>query len=88
MAVTLLSLPVGKSSLEFAPDDVHAVWQVISGLFGEVSNERHTTYARIAFGGETFLFENEWDESCLIASTEAASRLLTQIARRLSGTAS
>lgn len=88
MAVALLPLSDGKLSLEFAPDDIQAVRQAIADLFGEATSERHPTYSRVAFGGETFLFENEWDEPCLIASTDAACRLLTWIERRLSGTAS
>jgi len=88
MAVALLSLPEGTSSLEFAPDDLESVQQAISHLFGKVSSELRGSYSRIAFGGENFLFEQEWDAPCLIASTEGGSLLLAQIERRLSGTKS
>lgn len=84
MAVALLSLPDGTSSLEFAPDDLEAVRQVISHLFGKATSELRGSYARIAFGGENFLFEQEWDAPCLIASTKGGSLLLAQIERRLS----
>ncbi len=57
-------------------------------MFGEAIPELHGSYSRIAFGGETFLFEQEWDAPCLIASTVAGSLLLVQIERRLSETAS
>ena len=83
--MTLLSLPDGNTSLEFASDDIEAVRQAILDLFGEPTSEQHITYSTIAFGGERFLFQNEWDDPCLIASTEAGSRLLLQIERRLSG---
>ncbi|MBB5713218.1 hypothetical protein [Sphingomonas aerophila] len=85
--MTLLSLPDGTSSLEFATDDIATVKQAISDLFGGAASEWFTTYSRVVFGGETFLFENEWDDPCLIASTEAGRRLLTLIERLLSRTA-
>lgn len=87
MAVTLLSFADGKSSLEFAPDDIERVRQAISDLFGEATSELHASYSQISFGGETFLFEQEWDAPCLIASTEAGSLLLAHVERRLLGTA-
>ena len=87
MTITLLLLPDGKSSLEFAPDDVELVQQAIAHLFGEATSELHASYSRIAFGGETFLFKQEWDAPCLIASTAAGTLLLAQIEIRLSGTA-
>ena len=85
MAVSLLSLPNGGSSLEFASDDIEAVRHAIFDLFGEAASEQHITYSTVVFGGETFLFQNEWDDQCLIASTEAGGELLLQIERRLSG---
>ena len=88
MAVTLLALPNGKSSLEFAPDDIAAVRGAISYLFGEATSELHASYSQVAFGGETFLFEQEWDAPCLIASTDTGSLMLEQIEQRLSRTAS
>ena len=88
MAAALLSLPNGSASLEFAPDDLGSVRQAILSLFGDATTEMHASYSRIAFGGETFLFEQEWDSLCLIASTEEGIRLLAQIEQRLSATAS
>lgn len=87
MAVTLLSHSDGNSSsLEFASEDIEIVRQAILDLFGEATSERHITYSTIVFGGERFLFQDEWDAPCLIASTEAGSNLLFQIERRLSDT--
>jgi len=88
MAVSLLLSPDGKSSLEFAADDIEAVRQAITHLFGEATCETRASYARAAFSGETFPFKYGWDDPCLIALTQAGSHLLTQIERRLSGTAS
>ncbi|WP_159830807.1 hypothetical protein [Novosphingobium sp. TCA1] len=72
-----------SSSLEFASEDIEIVRQAILDLFGEATSERHITYSTIEFGGERFLFQNEWDDACLIASTEAGLNLLLQIERRL-----
>lgn len=88
MAVSLLSLPNGTSSLEFAPDDLEAVRQAISHLFGKTTDKLRASYSQIAFGGETFLFEQEWDAPCLIALNEGGSLLLVQLEQRLAGTAS
>lgn len=86
--MTLLSHSGGNSSsLEFASEDMEIVRQAILGLFGEATSERHITYSKMTFGGERFLFQNEWDDPCLIASTEAGHNLLLQIQRRLSETA-
>ncbi|MCJ2185146.1 hypothetical protein MTR62_21005 [Novosphingobium sp. 1949] len=73
-----------SSSLEFAPDDVELVRQAIFDLFGEAASQRGLTYSTMEFGGEKFLFQNEWEDPCLIASTEAGRTLLLQIERRLS----
>ena len=87
MAVTLVSLSDGKSSsLEFASDNIEIVRQAILDLFGVATSEQHITYSTIVFGGEKFLFQNEWDDPCLIASTKAGRNLLLQIERRLSDT--
>jgi hypothetical protein len=87
MAVTLLSCSDGNSSsLEFASEDIEIVRQAILDLFGEATSERHITYCTMAFGGERFLFQNEWGDPCLIASTKVGHNLLLQIERRLSGT--
>jgi hypothetical protein len=88
MAVSLLSLPDGTSSLEIAPDDLEAVHQAISHMFGKTTDKLRASYSQIAFGGETFLFEQEWDAPCLIALTEGRSLLLAQLEQRLSGSAS
>jgi hypothetical protein len=87
MAVTLFSHPDGNSSsLEFASEDIKIVQQAILDLFGEATSERHITCSTMVFGGEKFLFQNEWDDPCLIASTRAGHNLLLQIERRLSET--
>lgn len=89
MAVTLLSLSDGhSSSLEFASEDIELVRQAIFDLFGETASQRGLTYSTMEFGGEKFLFQKEWDDPCLIASTEAGRTLLLQIERRLSAAAS
>jgi hypothetical protein len=87
MAATLLSHSGGNSwSLEFGSEDIEIVRQAILDLFGVVTSEQHITCSTIVFGGEKLLFQNEWDDPCLIASTKGGRDLLLQIERQLSGT--
>ncbi|WP_176590068.1 hypothetical protein [Sphingobium sp. EM0848] len=83
MAISLLPLPKGNASLEFAPADLANVREAISALFGPVLSDVQPTYARLTFGGETFLFEQEWDEPCLIAQNEAGTLMLEQLLEHL-----
>ena len=86
MAVKLLLLSDGNSSLEFTPDELERVRQIIFELFGASSSEDSPTYSRVTVAGETFLFEHGWDEPCLIATGREASRMLAQIADRINST--
>lgn len=79
MAICLLPLPNGSASLEFAPDDLTDVYEAISSLFGPMLRDVQPTYVRLTFGGETFLFEQEWDEPCLIAQSEAGTPMLEKL---------
>ncbi|MEJ7926570.1 hypothetical protein WG908_07350 [Sphingobium sp. AN641] len=85
MAVALLALPSGGSSLEFAPEDTAAVREVIAALFGGIAERLSASYSTVAFAGESFLLEWEWDEPCLIATNARGSELLSQIEKRLNG---
>lgn len=85
MTVTLLFHSDSESSsLEFASEDIESVRQAILDLFGDAASEQHTTYCTLRFGGEKFLLQNEWDDPCLIAFTEAGRIMLAKIEGRLS----
>jgi len=79
MAISLLPLLNGSVSLEFDPVDFDGVREAILSLFGPMLRDAQPTYARLTFGGETFLFEHEWAEPCLIAQNEAGTRMLEQL---------
>ena len=83
MAVTLLSLSNGLLSLEFETSDISSVAAVIRLLFGEVSSQQIPTATRYTFGGCRFLFQNEWDDPCLIAQSVEGNELLRQIWAKL-----
>jgi len=79
MAVTLLSLSNGLLSLEFEPSDMSSVAAVIRARFGEVSSRPLPTATRYTFGGCSFLFQNEWDDPCLVSQCVEGSKLLKEI---------
>lgn len=39
----------------------------------------------VSFGGETFTYQNEWDDPCLISSSNKGDELLRNIYTELSG---
>ena len=83
MAISLLPLSNGSVSLELDPADFDDVREVITVLFGAVASDARPSYSRLTFGGETFLFEQEWNEPCLIAMSEAGGLMLEQIFEHL-----
>jgi hypothetical protein len=85
MAVTLLALSDGRSSLELSPEDSAAVREAVAALFGGIAERLSASYSTVTFAGESFLMEWEWDEPCLIATNARGSELLSQIEKRLNG---
>lgn len=66
--------------MEFAPDELTDVCRAIDEAYAERRVDQCATYQRWTFGGETFLFENEWDEPCLIAQSAQGVVMLREIA--------
>jgi hypothetical protein len=75
----LLELSSDLVSLEFGTAEVAAV-KARLGRLGMVTIARRATYDLITVAGEEFLFQNEWDEPCLIARSPAGSALLRFVA--------
>lgn len=67
MTIELLELQDGGTSLEFEEADIAAVLDVAHARFGKLEVERHVLHAIYRFGGCEFIFQNEWDDPCLIA---------------------
>jgi hypothetical protein len=68
MVFQLHDLPDGLVSLTFAEGDHDTLRAAIGALYG-TSDQKWVAgdIAQIAFGGETFAYQAEWDEPCLVA---------------------
>jgi hypothetical protein len=69
----------GVLSLEFEPGDMDAVRAAIVRQFGALTVERRVVSSEVHFGGESFTFQNEWDDPCLITSTESGRTILRRL---------
>jgi hypothetical protein len=83
MAVSLLRLSDGGRSLEFAPDELGAVFAVIRELFGEPSVKKGLDMASVGFGGAAFIYQDTWDDPCLISTDRRGVEILEQLAARV-----
>jgi len=86
MAVTLLPLSNGHSSLEFAPSDLPSVAAAIRDRYGEPDRRLHPACAEYRFGGCSFTFQNDWDEPCLIAGSAEGDAILRALHEALTAT--
>jgi hypothetical protein len=75
----LLRLSNGHTSLEFASSDLSSVAAAIQKLFGIPETDRsHAFLTAYRFGGSSFVFQNEWDDPCLISGTDEGDEILRQ----------
>ena len=81
MAVSILPLKGGGASLEYARADAERVGAAIKALYGTPSIEWAAVFATVRFGGCRFVYQDEWDDPCLIAGCPSGVRLLEAIAR-------
>lgn len=79
MPFRLLICDNGVLSLEFEPGDMHIVRAAIVRQFGALTVERRVVSSEVHFGGESFTFQNEWDDPCLITSTESGRTILRRL---------
>ncbi len=79
MSFRLLTCDNGVLSLEFEPSDMDGVRAVIIRQFGALTVERRVISSEVHFGGESFTFQNEWDDPCLITSTENGRAILRRL---------
>jgi hypothetical protein len=79
MPFRLLTCDDGVVSLEFEPGDMDELRAAIMRQFGGLNDERHVVSSDVHFGGESFTFQNEWDDPCLITSTESGRTILRRL---------
>jgi len=82
MPFSLLNVD-GHVSLEFNTSDLDALRLCIQELYGEVSGKTVGIVTVVAFGGEDFTFQNEWDDPCLISHSVNGNDLLRTIHAQL-----
>lgn len=84
MAVTLLSLDNGHRSLEYQRADVPLVKTAIRELFSEPKLvEQYAVCSTVQIEGIDFIYQDEWDDLCLISQSATGDAILTAIAERL-----
>jgi len=84
MAVTLLEVG-DRLSLEFESADLPEVRDCITTLFGEAKVHQHTIASEVTIAGESFTFQDFWDDPCLISSSANGDAILRQIHAELDG---
>jgi hypothetical protein len=80
MVARLLDLPDDLCSLEFDKPDLDAVRAAIRKTWGEPKIVDYAMSASVEFGGQSFTYQNEWDDPCLISSTPAGREILEALA--------
>ena len=70
-------------SLEFAPEDKADVWAAIQELFGQPKITPEVFSASVLIDGEGLVYQDEWDDPCLISSSTRGKEILERLAERL-----
>lgn len=83
MAISILNLSGGGVSLEFSSNDAKAVREAIRQRYGRMRRRWLTRSADVTFGGERFVFQNDWKDLCLISRSAAGAEMLERIASDL-----
>jgi hypothetical protein len=78
VAVTLLQAGA-HLSLEFEPSDLETVRSCIRERFADVTTRAAGIATIVRFGGESFTFQAEWDDPCLISGSERGDELLREV---------
>lgn len=83
MPFRLLKLSGGTLSLEFETSDLPRVREVIKAAYGKIEIESYPICASVKLGGCEFVFQNEWNDPCLISKTAGGSQILTSLFKHL-----
>lgn len=85
MPERILELSNGHCSLEFAPDDIPEIRKAIQVIWGDPRSGSYVASQSVEFGGCKFVYQNEWDDPCLISLSIEGNPLLRQLADHLAG---
>jgi hypothetical protein len=80
---SLLELNGGMASLEISESDIAIVKQLIIEMWGVPKVTRHPACDSLEFAGESFTFQNDWNDPCLIADTNGGREILRILCERL-----
>lgn len=81
---SLLALTGGGMSLECEVSDIPRLKEAIRAEYGHAKVDRQAVHIDYTFGGATFIFQNEWDDPCLISSSETGASVLKHLYATLS----
>ena len=82
----LFALPGGHLSLEINPGGFDKVTEVITHLYGSSKVKSLGPFsAQYTFGGQNFIYYNEWNDPCLMACSEQGNLLLQKIFAAVTG---
>ena len=83
MTVSLLHLETG-CSLEFAASDIECVRAALEQHYGIPKVDKSSPILTVyTFANATIIFQNEWDDPCLIANEPMGVAMLEQLAKEL-----
>ncbi|HJV43899.1 hypothetical protein [Caulobacter sp.] len=83
MTVSLLRLEAG-CSLEFAPSDIERVKAALEQLYGVPLVGKSSPILTVyTFASANLIFQNEWEDPCLIANEPEGVAMLEQVAKAL-----
>jgi hypothetical protein len=83
MTVSLLRLETG-CSLEFATSDIERVRAALDRHYGAPKVDKSSPILTVyMFASAKLIFQNEWDDPCLIADEPTGVAMLEQLAKEL-----
>lgn len=83
MSISLLELANGRVSLEFEESDFSVIVKTIRDIHGVPNKTLKATYTEYQFEGSRFLFQNEWEEPCLISTSAKGDAILRFLAEQI-----
>ncbi|MFJ6023542.1 hypothetical protein ACIQC9_02930 [Brevundimonas sp. NPDC092305] len=83
MTISLVRLDPG-CSLEFGVADIERVRAAIERHYGKPDTDRSSPILTVyTFANTKLIFQNEWDDPCLLASDAVGTAMLEQLAGEL-----